>query len=130
MVNIIASPNCGNSPKKQRLKELNIAFAERNNDFIAEHISDDITWRVVGDIQVQGKKEFIAALENMRQAQPTALEILNVITHGKEGAVNGELTLADGKKYAYCDVYEFSGAQKGASIKSITSYVLDVTAAT
>ena len=50
-----------------------------------------------------------------------------VITHGREGAINGEITMTDGHRYAFCDIYRFNSA-KGNQIKAMTSYIIDVSA--
>jgi hypothetical protein len=125
MVKITVSADCGNSPKKLFLKQLNIAFAEGDLAFVADSVTEDIAWHIVGDRRIQGKDDFVEALEQMKDRKAAALIISKVITHGKEGAVNGEIKMMDGKNYAYCDVYEFKGA-KGASIKSIQSYVIEI----
>lgn len=124
MVKITVSDDCGNSPKKLLLKDLNVAFAKGDIEFIRESVSDDISWNIVGDKQIQGKSDFDKALEQMQSSEAVELIIGKIITHGKEGAVSGEIKTADGKVYAYCDIYEFRGA-KGASIRSIESYVIE-----
>lgn len=125
MVKIAVSEDCGNSPKKLFLKQLNIAFAEGDIAFITDSVSDDISWSMVGDEQIQGKSDFVDVLEHIKNNKAAELIISKIITHGKDGAVNSEIIMEDGKKYAYCYVYEFSGA-KGTSIKSIVSYVIEI----
>lgn len=123
MTNITVHADCGNSPKKQLLKDFNVAFAEINTEFLVASIHDDITWDIVGDKEIIGRAAFIEALAAMKEWVPTSLVIHAVITHGNEGAVNGELRFANGETYGFADVYTFSNA-KGTSIKSITSYVI------
>lgn len=125
MVKITVGEDCGNAPKKLLLKDFNIAFAERDIDLVADSLSDDITWNIVGDKEVQGKVDFVEALEQTNREQVSELTISKIITHGKEAAVSGIRTLENGKHYAFCDVYEFSGA-KGPQIKTITSYIIKV----
>lgn len=125
MPKIIVSADCGNSPKKLFLKECNVAFAEGDISFIIDNVSDDITWNIVGDKFIQGKNDFAEALKDMKNKAVVELTIHNIITHGKEGAVNGTLILENEEQYAYCDVYQFSGA-KGANLKSIQSYVIEI----
>ncbi|MGF1504476.1 MAG: hypothetical protein ACFB51_04975 [Anaerolineae bacterium] len=74
MPSLSVGADCGNSPKKTFLRDLNIAFAEADVAAIS------------------------AALEEMRVLQAAALTIHAVITHGSEGAVNGEITMADGSR--------------------------------
>ena len=48
----------------------------------------------------------------------------NIITHGKEAAVNGEMLMKDGNVFGFSDFYEFSSA-KGSNVKSIVSYLIE-----
>lgn len=124
MVKITVVADCGNSPKKTFLKDLNIAFAEGNVEFIANNLADDVTWETVGHHRLEGKDAFVSALNEMRDTQVSELTIERVITHGKEGAVNGVMATTAGKRYAFCDVYEFKNAA-GTAIRSLLSYVIE-----
>ena len=75
--------------------------------------------------QIQGKKDFVEELEQMKNHIVKELTRSSIITHGREGAVNGLIKMEDGRKYAFRDLYEFSGA-KGSCIKSMISYVIEV----
>ncbi|MBT28564.1 MAG: DNA-binding protein [Thalassobius sp.] len=125
MAKLTLLENCGNSPKSTFLQELNIAFAEGNVAFISSSVTEDIVWNMIGDKMIQGKEDFVNALERMKATKTQELILKSIITHGKEGAANGEMILENGEKYAFCDVYEFSNA-KGSVIKTITSYVIEV----
>lgn len=107
------------------LETFNKAFANSDTEFILRNVTDDIRWTVVGDQTVEGKEAFLAALKEMEMDEPMKLTIHNIITHGKSAAVNGEMETSDGKRYAFCDVYRFSGF-KNAKIKEMTSYALEV----
>ncbi len=123
MLKIDVKPDCENAPKKQLLRDFSIAFSEENIPFILDRVTDDIHWRIVGDKVISGKPAFAAALEEMKGVKTTGLTIHRIITHGAEAAVDGEVIVEDGKKYAFCDVYLFAGA-RGDRIKALTSYVI------
>jgi ketosteroid isomerase-like protein len=125
MAEIVVSADCGNSPKRILLKDLNIAFVTGDLDFVAGVVTDDITWTMVGDDSVQGKQPFLETVRGMNGADVAKLTIHSVITHGREGAANGTLELKNGKQYEFCDVFQFRGA-KGTRIKSIRSYVIEI----
>lgn len=122
---ITSSPDCGNSPKKELLKQVNIAFAKGNLDLLVEHTTDEITWNIIGNKTIEGKENFTENLKKMRTEKVAELQFDQILTHGKAGAVNGIMKMQNGKNYAFSDFYEFSGA-KGGKIKSITSYVIEV----
>jgi hypothetical protein len=122
---IISADDCGNSPKKILLKEFIIAFAKNDIDFITEIITDNVYWNIIGDKIIQGKDNFVVTLKQMKNCTITQIHIKNIITHGSTGAVNGTLLFEDKKSYAFCDVYNFTSADKDSKIKEITSYVIE-----
>ena len=125
MTKIVSSPNCGNSPKMEFLKELNIAFAKGNMELITESVTDEIVWNIIGDKKIDGKEKFIEELEKMKSNKVTELIIHQILSHGKEGASNGIMKMQNGKNYAFSDFYKFKGA-KGMKIESITSYIIEI----
>lgn len=124
MAKVICAEDCGNAPKKALLRDFHVAFAEYDESFILESVADDIQWRVIGDVEVQGKEELIRMLEQMQEEETAELIIDNIITHGNTASVNGSAKMANGEAYAFCDVYRFSGYGKNAKIKEMTSYVI------
>lgn len=125
MVKVVSSPNCGNSPKMEFLKNFNIAFAQGNVEYLKEHVTDDIFWLITGEREIEGITAFAEALEEMKSTKVKELTLSQILSHGKEGAANGIITLNTGKKYAFSDFYRFQSA-KGNKIKSITSYSIEV----
>lgn len=125
MVKITSSPNCGNSPKMTFIKEFNIAFAKANIGFLLESVTDDIVWNIVGDKKITGRENFADELDKMKSKKASELILHQILSHGKEGAANGVIKMQSGKKYAFSDFYQFKGA-KGAKIKSITSYAIEI----
>ena len=71
-----------------------------------ESFTEDVLWNLVGDTTVAGKDQFE-----------------RILTHGKDGAESGVITMEDGRTYQIADGYEFSGA-KGTKTKSIISFVI------
>lgn len=125
MTKITIGDDCGNAPKKKFLKEINIAFAKGNSDFLTESVTDEIVWNIIGDRKIEGKNRFKEELEKMKAEKATELILDRILTHGKEGAVRGVAKMQNGKKYAFSEFYQFSGA-KGEKVKSITSYVIEL----
>ncbi|RAV29042.1 nuclear transport factor 2 family protein [Sinomicrobium soli] len=125
MTKIVSNSNCGNSPKMEFLKEFNIAFAKGNVEFLTESVTDDIVWNIVGDKKIKGKDSFAKELNKMKEIKTAELQLDQILSHGKEGAVNGIIKIQNGKKYAFSDFYRFSGA-KGKKINSMTSYVIGI----
>ena len=129
MVKIICKEDCGNSPKKLLLKELTSAFAKGTAQrVILPRLANDVAWDMVGTEFIKGKDNVAEILAAAAQSENKAskLEIENIVTHGNAGSVNGHITMADGKQYAFCDVYVWSGASEKSAIKKITSFSIEV----
>ncbi len=122
MTKITVQPDCGNSPKIEFLKKINIAFAQGDADFLLERVTDQISWEIIGDKKIEGKEQFARELEAMNATAPTELILDQVLTHGKLGAANGSIKMPDGSEYAFSDFYEF----RGTKLRKITSYVLKI----
>ena len=93
--------------------------------FILEHVTDDIDWRIIGHEHIQGKAQFENVMANWPDNKIHELTLHSIITHGKEGAVSGTMLMANGKRYEFCDVYEFESS-KGSRVKKMTSYIIIV----
>lgn len=124
MTKVTVAPDCGNAPRKEFLKNFNIAFATGDADFIIEHVSEDIMWTIYGDKHITGKASFIKEINIMKHYAADEVVIHSIITHGREAALNGEMKMGD-NTYAFCDVYEFANT-KGNIIKEMKSYVLPI----
>lgn len=112
--------------KAKLLQKINEAFAKSDTDFIADNVTKNIRWTVIGDQTVEGKEAFIQALKAMEEEEPMELTIHHIITHGKEASVDGIMKMpGEDKAYAFCDIYKFSGF-KNPKISEMTSYVVEV----
>lgn len=47
------------------LKDFNIAFAKGNLEIIADSVTDDIVWNIIGDRKIEGKENFMQELEKI-----------------------------------------------------------------
>lgn len=112
------------------LKKLNEAYANNDTSYIVEQVTDDIVWTVVGEPPVKGKKAFAEATKAMENENPLKLTVHNIITHGRDAAVNGTMTAKDKdgheRTYAFCDIYKFNGFSRNAKLKEMTSYAIEV----
>lgn len=125
MTKITLETDCGHSPKREFLKDFNAAYGKGKSTFLTENVTDDIVWNIMGGKTIEGKETYAAALEEMKKKEVAEMTIEKVVTHGKEGAVNGTLKMADGKKFAFADFYEFKNTSS-TELKSITSYTIEV----
>lgn len=115
--------------KEQFLRKFNEAFASGDIATITESVTDHIRWVMVGDQTIEGKNALAEALESMVPPNGMTMSIDSVITHGREAAVHGIITMKDeagaDKTYAFCDVYRFNGLKNG-KISELTSFVIEM----
>ena len=125
-ITVDCAENCGNSPKKELLKDLTIAHAKHDIDFCLDWLTDDVVWDMIGDQSIQGKRDVEKILKQWKDHKVQHLRIQNIITHGDTGSVNGTITFSDQQSVAFCHVYNFRGFGKKAKIKTITSYMIQL----
>lgn len=121
MARIIVRQDCGNSPRKLSLKDLNVACAKGDLEFISQYIPETISLYIVGTKVIYGRSAFLSELVNFKRWNVALMEIETIITHGSEASVSGKITAADGATFEFCDVYKFKSAG-GLNLKTITSF--------
>jgi len=114
--------DCGNSPKRELIK--NICLAVVNNDMAKfySHLADDIIWEFVENVRLSGKQEVKDFFEKNRTGQVEGMVLDYILTHGKQGSAGGKIILSDYSIH-FADFYEFASA-KSTQIKKIKSFVL------
>jgi len=123
MTKITINPDCGNSPKKAFIRDLNIAFAEGNGSYILDHVSEDIKWLMYGDFEIMGKEAFKEEIDKMvNYPSPEEFTLESIITHGSEAAVNGTMVM-EGNAFAFCDIFRFQSAGSKIIVE-IKSYII------
>lgn len=125
MPNITVKPDCGNAPKMAVLRDMIVGFAQADVDAILAPMSDDIVWNLVGDSVIEGKENVRNLLEAMKGVGTSDLVIETIITHGRDGAVNGVIRSNAGQSHAFCDVVQFTSAT-GKKIKTMTSFSIEI----
>jgi len=125
MTRITIHADCGRAPKKQLLRDLNIAFAKADVEGILEFFRDDIRWRIMGEADLRGKEAVRAALEAMQEMVASELIIHSIITQGRAGAVNGLIRAEGGGSVAFCDICQFESPD-GNKIQSMMSYAVEI----
>ena len=125
MTKITIHADCGDAPKKQLLRDLNIAFAHADVETILACFSDDIHWHIIGEADMRGKAAVREALDSMQDVVTRELIVHSIISNGREGAINGEIITEDGRRVAFCDLCQFASTA-GKEILSMMSYTLEI----
>lgn len=112
--------------REKLLKKFNDAFANCDVDFLANSVTDDVVWNIVGEKLINGKKEFKKSLDRMQHGGPTLILVKEIIIAEEKSVVEGivEFWAEPGKKmkYAFCDVYIFSD-DDATRFKELRTYV-------
>jgi len=121
MAKINIHTDCGNAPRKIFLKNLYIAFANADIDFITQTIPENISWDIVGQKKIHKKNSYIKELKSNKIWKVKELTLDAIITHGSDASVSGNVIATDDSAFSFCDVYRFKSAG-GTTIKSITTF--------
>jgi hypothetical protein len=108
------------------LKDFIVAIVKNDGAFLARNTTDDIQWNVIGDQCFGGKRDILTALQQSRSDEIKELIINTIVTHGYDGVADGLLKFNDGRKVAFCDVYQFRASTNNAPIKAITTYAISL----
>ncbi len=123
MLDVQYPNDCGNAPKKKVILALNIAFAKGDVEGVRAFLAPDAIWEMVGDKVLHGHEEIVNSLREMAGYQARKLELLQIITHGKDASARGVLEFAN-NRVRFADFYEFTSAGS-SKLKRITSFAMD-----
>lgn len=115
--------SCGNAPKKVILEQLIIAIATENLAHLEDNLASDVEWYFVGKNKYKGIDKIKEALRELPQCDEVIIE--TVITHGRDGAVNGVL-ICKGKTLAFSHIFQFASAGKQAKLTKLTTYLISI----
>jgi hypothetical protein len=114
---IQGSKDCGNSPKNQFVQDVSVAL--EGGDALSKAFSEDVTWEQPATQLISGKNALTDYLAS--RPKPASITVLHAISHGKVGAANGEVILANGQTRRFCHVFAFTNT-KANCISAIKSY--------
>lgn len=112
--------HCGNAPKMQRVIDLTIALAKRDEKAVQQHVREDFVWSTVGTNDTLTYDELAAKLP----ARPAVkkLTVTNAMSHGNAAMCEGELVFEDGDTLLFCNVVQYTSTAKDAFIKEAHTY--------
>ena len=112
--------------REELLRQLNKAFAKWDIKFLADNVSDNFRWVIVGERTISGRKDFKNSLEQMKRGGPMMISVIDISTFQEKSLVEGtvEFMLEPGKKrkYSFCDVYVFSDSERN-KVAELRTYV-------
>lgn len=124
MFKVIKSKDCGNSPRNKTLEDFTISVAKGKYGPLKSLLSEETEWAVSGDKLLIGYKEIFQDFILFDPSEICEFQILQVMGHGRSGAVTGIATKKTGATVHFCHVFEFTSAS-AKMIKKISTYTMD-----
>ncbi|WP_203332910.1 nuclear transport factor 2 family protein [Planococcus beigongshangi] len=115
--------------KMDFFRKFNAAFFEGDQDFINEHVTEDVVWSIVGSEPVKGKQGLLDAAFGIADFSNMENEIESIICNEGEAAVKGVSRRNDtegkSRHFCFCDVYtlDHSNPEK---VKSIITFMIEL----
>lgn len=116
--------SCGNAPRRAILRDFTISLYAKQMHELTEMLNDDVQWHLIGSQVLTGAEQVRGWVTE--EPAVVKLTIHTIITHGREGGVDGVIERADGTAAGFCHVIAFAGATKTAKIKEIRSYAIAI----
>lgn len=124
MTEIVVPEDCGNAPREAWLRDFNVDFINGDVEATLGYVTEDVTWNLVGEATIEGREGMRSWLEAMAGKKARRVVLENIITHGDTAAINGRYEMESGSEFAFCDIYEFTGAAADKPIVNYSSYVI------
>lgn len=114
--------DCGNSPKNRLLADFMVALIGADRPALDLLADDTLRFRIAGGREVTG---LAAAIENLHGELPRPLRELRIrhaISHGRAGAVDGELHDPKGERIEFSAALEFPNL-KATRVSMVTLWL-------
>ncbi|WP_033541274.1 nuclear transport factor 2 family protein [Planococcus sp. CAU13] len=115
--------------KKEFFRKFTSAFFKGDQDFISEHVTDDVLWSIVGTEPVKGKQGLLDAAFGVADFSNMEYEIESVICNEGEAAVKGVSRRKDvegnPRNFCFCDVYTLDRGNP-QKVKSIITFMIEL----
>ena len=73
------------------LRKLNAAFVAADTEFLSIHVTDDVTWSIVGNRKIYGKTGFMKYVQTGKSHTEAVKTIDRIISDGRDISVTGML---------------------------------------
>jgi len=126
MIALTEPAGCGNAPRQLVIRDLVLALAEVNGPQLNELFAETVRWDLPGAGTIEGLSQLTDRLSG--QGEVATIELMSILTHGREGSTDGVLTFSDGRRQAFCHMLRFASAVKTAKVTEMRSYLADLPA--
>lgn len=113
--------DCGNAPRMVIVGDFVANWAGGDADAVAEWLSDDVSWTLVGTDTYAGPDSSRAV---WRRERPDRLVVQSILTHGRLASCDGYLETGT-TRTAFSHAIRFAGAAKSAKVAEVRTYCID-----
>lgn len=110
--------DCGNAPRMLIVSEFISNWAKGDSSAVAEWLSDDANWVVIGEGSHTGPD---SATRTVPHIIPERVEVLSIVTHGRHASCDGYLEVGTNRVH-FSHMFRFKSAAKTAKIAEIRTY--------
>lgn len=115
--------------KEEFFRKFNESFFKGDQDFISEHVTDNVSWSIVGTEPVKGKQGLLDAAFGMADFGTMEFQIDSVICSNGEAAVKGVSQRTDDagniRNFCYVDLYRLDKDDTD-KVRSIVTFVIEL----
>lgn len=115
--------------KEGFFRKFNESFFKGDQEFISEHVADDVSWSIVGTEPVKGKQGLLDAAFGIADFSAMEFHIDSVISSNGEAAVKGMSSRKDEdghvRKFCYVDLYKLDHDNPD-KVRSIVTFVIEM----
>ena len=112
--------------RKERVEQYFEGFRRSDHAMVLACLTDDVVWDLPGFKHLAGKEAFDAEIENPAFVGSPALVVDRLVEEGDTvvaiGAGEGQQAAGPRHRFAYCDVFTFTGEL----ISGVESYVVSL----
>ena len=99
---------------KTIVEKVNAAFDDGNTDAFLSFCTDNITWNIIGDMQLRGKNA-IKNFMNTTPAEQPQFTVKEIVAEDNSAVCYGNMKMknkeGNWEDYSFCDVYHFSNGK-------------------
>ncbi|HMT06182.1 MAG: nuclear transport factor 2 family protein [Solirubrobacterales bacterium] len=121
---VVINADCERSSRRAWLRDFNLAFINGDVEATLEYVTEDVEWTLVGEVTIGGREGMRDWFGSMAGKKARKVVLDRIIVHEDAAAVDGSYEMESGSKFAFCDIYEFSGTGPDEPISKYTSYVI------
>lgn len=115
--------------KEEFFRKFNESFFKGDQQFISEHVTENVSWSIVGTEPVKGKQGLLDAAFGMSDFSTMKFHIDSVICSNGEAAVKGVNTRTDdegiSRNFCYVDLYRLDKTDSD-KVRSIVTFVIEL----